>query len=147
MTATKSVRVTTGRGGRPRGEGVRHTTSHIQVPSDIEKVVTPDDDIHRIEEVEDDIRESIRLAVVKNLKNIPTWIEKVGEDDPKGALTLMKDYIEFVLPKLQRTDSKLDTSNPLELRFESIEDYKIRKAAEEIKKPNHIPQNDFPTDN
>jgi hypothetical protein len=144
MAVKKSVRTTTGRGGRPRGEGVRHTTSHIQQDSEIE-ILTPDDDIHRVEEMEDDIRESIRLAVVKNLKNIPTWFNEVGVDDPKGALTLMKDYIEFVLPKLQRTDSKLDTSSPLELKFESIDDYKVRKDQEEAKNPKINPDNDFPT--
>jgi len=146
MAIRKSTRVKSGNGGRPTGNGVRHSTSHKQQPTDID-YVTPDEEIEENLEIEDDIRKSIRQAVVKNLKNIPDWIESVGETDPKGALTIMKDYIEFVLPKLMRTDSKIDTENPIQLKFESIEDYTARKAKEESKiaKEPKIIANDFPT--
>lgn len=144
MAERKSTRVKSGLGGRPKGDGVRHTTSHRQQEPDIEEL-SPDDAIHRDEEIEDDIREAIRVAVTSNMKNISKWIKQVGEDDPKGALTMMKDYIEFVLPKLQRTDSKLDSSNPIELKFETIDDYKLRREQEEINKRKINPDNEFPT--
>ena len=53
MAERKSTRVKSGLGGRPKGEGVRHTTSHRQQEPDIEEL-SPDDAIHRDEEIEDD---------------------------------------------------------------------------------------------
>jgi len=144
MAVRKSVRVTTGRGGRPTGEGVRHTTSHIHREGEI-KVVTPDEAIARDEEIEFDIRETIRTALVENQNHLSTALANVAELDPKAFLTAYKDYAEFILPKLQRTDSKLDSSNPIEINYESVDDHVKRKEEEEAKNPKINPDNDFPT--
>jgi hypothetical protein len=109
------------------------------------EVLTPDDAIAREEEIEFDIRETIRTALVENQNHLSTALKSVAELDPKAFLTAYKDYAEFILPKLQRTDSKLDASNPIELKFESVDDYKFRKEQEEAKKPKINPDNDFPT--
>ena len=149
MAVRKSTRIKSGLGGRPRGSGVRHTTSHVQQDSDIEER-TPDEIIHHNEEIEDDIRETIRVALVENQSKLAQSLARVAEDDPKAFLSAYKDYAEFILPKLQRTDSKLDSSNPLELKFESIEDYQKRKEREKQQEEDKKPKkelNDFPTNN
>ena len=146
LATKKSVRVQSGRGGRPN-RPIRHDSGIVDSDDKggIEEL-TPDDDIHRVEEIEADIREEIRLALVENLPNIKGWITAVGIDDPKGALSIMKDYIEFVLPKLQRTDSKMDSANPVILNFETIEDYELRKKNKEIPKEERKPKIDFNDD-
>ena len=48
-----------------------------------------------------------------------------------------KDYAEFILPKLQRTDSKIDPASPLQLNMESITSFKQRKEKEEHAKRNN----------
>lgn len=122
----KSVRVNSGLGGKPN-RPVRHTTSNVNevVP---EVTVT-----HSTEAVieEEDIREDIRKALMFNAKYIITSLEKLGEEDHKAFLTAYKDYAEFILPKLQRTDSKLDTASPLQLNLESISSFKKRKEQKE----------------
>lgn len=144
MTVKKSVRVTTGKGGRPRGNGVRHSTSHVHKEGDIQ-VVTPDEAIAREEEIEFDIRETIRTALVDNQNKLSKALSDVADLDPKAFLSSYKDYAEFILPKLQRTDSKLDSTNPIQINYESVDDHIKRKEEEETKKTKIIPDNDFPT--
>jgi hypothetical protein len=122
----KSIRTKSGLGGRPKGEGVRHDT-----PQPV--VTQADESTQEIEEDLDDIREAIRVALTKNIPNIGKWLEAVGEEDPKSALTLYKDYTEFVLPKLQRTDSKIDPSAPVQLVFENISAH-VQRMKEKNKK-------------
>lgn len=123
----KSTRAKSGTGGRPNKD-VRHTNHDTRL--------APDGHTITKEELEqdDDIRETIRLALVKNLPNVSTWLEKVGDDDPKGALTMFRDFTEFVLPKLQRTDSKLDSSNPVQVIFESVAGFQARKEQQSTPK-------------
>lgn len=130
MPVKKSVRVNSGRGGRPNRD-VRHSTSNVNE-------IVPDVKItHSIEEEikeEDDIRETIRKALTDNLKNLSAWLTAVGEDDPLKGLTAFRDFAEFVLPKLQRTDSKIDPASPLQLNMESITSFKKRKEEENDKR-------------
>lgn len=136
--AYKSTRVTTGRGGRPKANGPRHTNG-----TQATKVVTPDEDIQHIEAEQDDIREAIRDALVSNTKNLKVWMQAIGEEDPKGAITIFKDFAEFVLPKLQRTDSKVDPASPVQLVFETTESFAERQQAKKDKQ-SKPPTNDFP---
>jgi hypothetical protein len=125
----KSVRTISGLGGRPTGQGVRHKAYQNHDP---EQTDVPTDNIP--DEL-DDIREEIRKALVGNLPMISKWFELIGRDDPKGALTMFRDFTEFVLPKLQRTDSKIDPSSPVQLVFESIEAHKKRMAEKQKSTP------------
>jgi len=134
----KSVRVTTGRGGRPKGNGVRHSTGEVK--SDVEH-----DSIEvEIEKEEDDIRESIREALLENTKNIKVWLEQIGMQDPLKALTLYKDLAEFIVPKMQRTDSKIDPSAPIQLHLETIDTFKKRQEEKELDKKTKEETNGFP---
>lgn len=143
MAVKKSVRVTTARGGRPTGSGPRHTSSLIHKDGDIQ-IVTPDEAIAREEEIEFDIRETIRTALVDNQSHLSDALTRVAQDDPKAFLASFKDYAEFILPKLQRTDSKLDSTNPIQINYESVDDH-IKRKEEETNKTKIIPDNDFPT--
>jgi hypothetical protein len=88
----------------------------------------------------DDIREAYRKILIKNIANIGIWIERVGYRNPARALQIFKDLSEFVLPKLQRTDSNIDSVNPVQVSFESIDSMKARYA----KKPVPIQKNNHP---
>lgn len=123
----KSVRVNSGLGGKPN-RPVRHTTSNV---NDIIPEVTVTHSVEAIIEEEGDIRETIRKALLDNLPNLSSWLSRVGEDDPLKGLTAFRDFAEFILPKLQRTDSKLDTASPLQLNLESISSFKKRKEQKE----------------
>jgi len=114
------MRTKSGLGGRPKGSGPRHNKKKV---SDIlpDAIFTETED-----EITDDIRESIRDALISNIKNIKGWLEAIGQEDPKGAMTLWKDLAEFIVPKLQRSDSKIDPSAPVQLHFESIDGHKAR---------------------
>lgn len=126
--AKPSTRTNSGLGGRPTGGGVRHNTHQSDT-------TVPEATVDFIPEETDDIREAIRSALVKNTTNIESWLSAVGIEDPVRALTLYIQLSEFVLPKLQRTDSKIDPSSPVNLVFETIQQHKERK---QIK-----PKNDF----
>ena len=109
-------------GGRPPGsKNIKHNT-HKATP--IEQPIFTES-AEAIGET-DDIREAIRGALIKNIPNVGKWLEDIAADDPKGALTMFRDFAEFVLPKLMRTDSKIDPSSPINIVFENIENHKRR---------------------
>ncbi|MFM6993725.1 MAG: hypothetical protein ACKOWO_01265 [Sediminibacterium sp.] len=121
----KSVRVYTGKGGRPRG-AVRHTSGMVK--KEIDEVVETKEIEH---DFGDNIGKAIRQALTDNLGNLSMWLEAIGEDDPKSALTIFKDLSEYFVPKLQRTDSKIDSGSPLVLNIENISSFKRRKKQAE----------------
>ena len=137
----KSKRVKSGLGGRPRGAGVRHSKSigeHEVVP-----------EIHNTEKdeeekEEEDIRETIRKALVDNMGNLSTWLSDLGTDDPRAALVAFKDFSEFVLPKMQRTDANVNPSQPLILNMESVNSYKQRKQTEADGRKHKLDGKGFP---
>ena len=135
----KSVRVTTGKGGRPKGNGVRHSSGNVKTEPEAHELQEVE-----IEKEEDDIRESIREALLENTKNIKVWLEQIGMQDPLKALTLYKDLAEFIVPKMQRTDSKIDPSAPLQLHLETIDNFKKRQEDKETEKKIKEESNGFP---
>ena len=143
MAVKKSVRVNTARGGRPKGNGVRHTSGMIPEKHEGLEIRTVDEDVKKNEEIEFDIRETIRTALVDNQNKLSKALSDVAETDPKSFLSSYKDYAEFILPKLQRTDSKIDSQNPVILSFESIDDYKLRQEEKQANKPKNI-ADEFP---
>ena len=59
------------------------------------------------------VREAVQKLLDNNSEKIEEMFDKVAKDDPKGALYLFRDLLEFSLPKLSRTefsgDIKTDT--------------------------------------
>lgn len=64
------------------------------------------------------IREAIQNMLLGNLDNLSLWLKKIGEDDPKKALDIFRDFSEYILPKQQRTDPKLSSQQPIIINFE-----------------------------
>ena len=129
--AVKSKRTKSGLGGCPN-RPVKHEQPR-------EQTVTPDSetelpDIINIAlangEIADDIRETVRAALKDSAKNISKWLADVGEEQPARALALYKDMMEYLVPRMQRTDSKIDPSSPVNVIFELTDSYEERKAAE-----------------
>ena len=87
----------------------------------------------------EDIREAYRKILTRNIAHIGVWIEMVGHKNPARALMIFKEMSEFVVPKLQRTDSALDSTNPVNVYFETVDAMKARYAKKNEKKPPPIP--------
>jgi len=54
------------------------------------------------------IKERFQDLANDNLDNIQTWLDEVAENDPGRALDLFLKLSEYVIPKLARTESKID---------------------------------------
>lgn len=136
----KSTRTQSGAGGRPTGNGPRHTD-----PKKRPEVVTDFEDIPKPSKETDEgdvIKNTIRKALEKNMKHLTSWLEEVGESDPKAALTIFMGLSEFVTSKVSRVDSIADTKPPVKVNYESTAAYQARMKAKELKsKPE---TNDFP---
>ena len=55
-----------------------------------------------------DIKEAYKNLVENNLDNIKTWLEKIAAKDPEKAVYIIINLSEYVLPKLARTESKIE---------------------------------------
>lgn len=116
-----------GKGGRPRGEGVRHGDNYEKKP------YIPLPMKHDKKEKNEDIiaiRDAIQQMLDGNLTNLTEWLTKVGENNPKEALNIFMSFSEFVLPKVQRTDSKTGGTTPIQINIESTDTYDRRLKAE-----------------
>lgn len=51
-----------------------------------------------------DVREAIALLVGRNIGNLENWLNRVAEDDPARAATILLDAIEYHIPKLARSE-------------------------------------------
>lgn len=50
------------------------------------------------------VREAIAVFADANVEKLQGWLDRVATDDPKSAITLYKDIIEYHIPKLARTE-------------------------------------------
>jgi len=125
------MRTKSGRGGRP-DRAVKHTAGADEAYKDniLQRSENTAGSDSESLSTEDDIREAIRTVLLDNTAMLATWLEQIGQENPSRALSLYKDLTEFVVPKLQRTDSKIDPSNPVQIIFESVDAYADRKKAE-----------------
>ena len=141
MAIRKSTRTKPGRGGRPTGTGPRHTD-----PKSRPEVVTDFNELPSLPKDTDEgdvIKKTIRTALEKNMKHLSSWLEEVGELDPKAALTLFMGLSEFVTSKVSRVDSVIDRPPPVKVKYESTAEYQDRMKAKEAKQ-SKTPSNDFP---
>jgi len=129
--AVKSKRTKSALGGRPN-RPVKHEPSkmHTEDAPLVDREETTD--IIFDGEISDDIRETIRGALKDSAKNISKWLADVGAENPARALAIYKDLTEYVVPRMQRTDSKIDPTSPVQVIFETSSTYDERKKAEAI---------------
>lgn len=55
-------------------------------------------------------REAIALFVDNNAHRLEGWLDKIAKDDPKEAFQCFQSIIEYHIPKLARTESKIEAS-------------------------------------
>lgn len=121
MAVKKSTRRISGLGGRPNQQ-IRHNVTEKETSSTVEPMSEKDDI-----SPDDDIREAIRKLLTDNTAMLIPWLKSVGAENPSRALSLYKDLVEFVVPRLQRADGKIDPSSPVQIIFETTESLKKRK--------------------
>lgn len=56
-------------------------------------------------------REAIARFVDGNTSRLEGWLERIAEDDPKGAFICLMNVMEYHLPKIQRTEIQALDSN------------------------------------
>jgi hypothetical protein len=58
-----------------------------------------------------DQRELITQIIDNNIENIQAWIDEVGKSDKKRAFDMVKDLMEFSIPKLKAIDHNFGNSD------------------------------------
>jgi len=60
-----------------------------------------------------EIRTALKDLADNNLDKVQTWLDRIAEDDPKGAMGMYLTLLEYVQPKLSRTELAGDKDNPV----------------------------------
>jgi hypothetical protein len=60
-----------------------------------------------------EIRSALKDLADNNLEKVQGWLDSIAEEDPKGALGMYLQLLEYVQPKLSRTELAGDKENPL----------------------------------
>ena len=76
------------------------------------------------------IREAVAFLVDNNLDEMQGWLDRVAEEDPKGALKVMIELIEFSIPKLARTE----LTTAIERAYDKVESSPLI-----IERPDEVP--------
>lgn len=76
------------------------------------------------------VREAIAKFADGNVDKLSGWLERVAEDDPKGAADLFLKAIEYHIPKLQRTESSVELKD----QREWVEEFKKIKKEYDAEK-------------
>ena len=67
------------------------------------------------------IREAFTKLVEANLENMTTWLEKVADDSPEKALSIINQMAEYTTPKLARVENKIETDEEInEVKIEIV---------------------------
>lgn len=55
-----------------------------------------------------DVRATIALVAERNVSRLEEWLDRVAEDDPEKAADLFLRMIEYHVPKLARSEMKVE---------------------------------------
>lgn len=64
---------------------------------------------------DENIRAQFEFFLNHACQDIVDLFDQLKQDNPKQALDAIRDYAEFVLPKLQRTDSNVNHSGEVDM--------------------------------
>ncbi len=117
-----------GLGGRPKGGSVKKDDGYDKNIASEKPIVKKDAD----DSTKENIRDAIQEMLTQNLANLPHWLSEIGENDPKKALDIFKEFAEYVVPKQQRTDNKNEGVSGINIVFAPSS--QIRKEPEPKKK-------------
>lgn len=53
-------------------------------------------------------RDAIARFVDGNAERLGGWLDRIAEDDPQAAFTAFMSVVEYHIPKLQRTETKIE---------------------------------------
>lgn len=56
-------------------------------------------------------REAFNKLIEDNLDNMSIWLAEVAAEDPKAALDVIAKLSEYIVPKLARTETTLETKD------------------------------------
>lgn len=56
-------------------------------------------------------REAFNMLIEDNLPNLSIWLAEVAAEDPKAALDVVAKLAEYIVPKLARTETTLETKD------------------------------------
>lgn len=73
------------------------------------------------------MREGFAMVAENNLDNLEKWIAQIAADDPKEAMKIFLNLSEFLLPKLSRSEQKIEHTG----QDKSIEIKIVRKEDKE----------------
>jgi len=65
-------------------------------------------------------KEAFQLIMDGNIERFQEWVDSVAETDPKGAFEMMMRLAEYITPKLQRKEHRVEIEEPKQ--FTIIED-------------------------
>lgn len=75
------------------------------------------------------VREAVQELLDSNSEKIADMFDKVAKDDPKGALYLFRDLLEFSLPKLSRTEFSGDIKTEDGIDYSKLSDEALKEIA------------------
>lgn len=55
-------------------------------------------------------REAVAKFVDGNIGRLNNWLDRIAEDSPKDAFNCLMSVVEYHIPKLARTDAKVEHS-------------------------------------
>jgi hypothetical protein len=70
----------------------------------------------------DEIRAAFRELTEANMDKVQGWLDQVAAEDPNSALDKFLKLAEYVLPKLARVETTLETKDKKTFYFKEIEE-------------------------
>jgi len=107
--------------GRPKGSIKKKEVYSKKLPEN----AVPYDDTEESSD-KDDIIYSINDMLSGNKRHLKIWLTKIGVDNPEKALSIYKDFLEYIVPKQQRTDPKNGNTQPINIIFEPASKAQIK---------------------
>lgn len=75
------------------------------------------------------VRKAVQQLLDKNSERIEELFDEIAKDDPRGALYLFRDLLEFSLPKLSRTEFSGDIKTDDGIDYSELSDEALKEIA------------------
>lgn len=70
--------------------------------------------------VTNETREAFNLLIENNLDKLQEWLDTIAENDPKAAFDIVLKLAEYVIPKLQRQEHRVEFDEPKQFTVEVL---------------------------
>lgn len=68
-----------------------------------------------------EIKEAYKNLIQNNISNLTLWLERVAEYNPEAALKYLLLLSEYVVPKLARTETKVEGEMITTIKFKEAQ--------------------------